>query len=102
VVLLDVLEEFRDVLKFVFVQNEVEDFRSHVLRSGHGELAQVGKLEGTAVVDEFDFFEDGVGEASAGSLGVDGFALVFLGLDFNQDILSFEIAVYNVIFGQEL
>ncbi len=101
-VLLDVLEEFRDVLKFIFVQNEVEDFGSHVLRSGHGELAQIAELEGTAVVDEFDFFEDGIGEASAGALGVDGFAFVFLGLDFDQDILSFEIAVYNVIFSQEL
>jgi hypothetical protein len=65
VVLLDVFEEFGDVFELIFVQDKVEDFRGHVLRSGHGELAEVAELEGTAVVDEFDFFEDGVGESAS-------------------------------------
>jgi hypothetical protein len=65
VVLLDVFEEFGDVLELIFVQDKVENLRGHVLRSGHGELAEVAELEGTAVVDEFDLFEDGVGESAS-------------------------------------
>lgn len=50
IVFLHVFQQFGDVLELVFVEDEVEDFRSHVLWRGHRELSQVVEDEGTAIV----------------------------------------------------
>ncbi len=55
-IILNVLEKFRDVLELVLVKDEVENLWSHVLWSGHRELSEVAELEGAAVVNEFDLF----------------------------------------------
>ncbi len=56
VVVLNVLEKFRDVLELVLVKDEIENLWGHVLWSGHGELSKVAELEGATVIDEFDLF----------------------------------------------
>jgi hypothetical protein len=72
------------VFELVLEEDVVEDFRRHVLGSGHGELLEVGKEETAAEVDELHSSD----VAAPRTL---------LPLHPEQDVLSLEVGVHNVV-----
>lgn len=82
---LHLLEHLLVVLQLILEEYVVEYLRGHVLRSGHGELLEVGEEEAAAEVNQLD------------SADVADVPDVVLPLGAQQDVLGLEVGVHDVV-----